>query len=99
MSGGSEMKRLSFLFIVILIGIAFIAINAYADEEENATVSDGQALYKKKTVYDFEDDLITGDLTKPDGEYIQSAAKVKHQNLIKYREDFKNKILGSVSDL
>jgi len=93
------MKRLSFLFIIFLIAGLLLAINAFADEEENATTSDGQSLYKKKTVYDFEDDLITGDLTKPDGEYIQSAAKVKHQNLIKYREDFKNKILGSVSDL
>lgn len=93
------MKRLFFLSIIFVLIFLFNFQSAFADEEENATVSDGQALYKKKTVYDFEDDLITGDLTKPDGEYIQSAAKVKHQNLIKYREDFKNKILGSVSDL
>ncbi|MGC8926435.1 MAG: adventurous gliding motility protein CglF [Myxococcota bacterium] len=93
------MKRLFFLSIVFAIIFLLNSQLSFADEEENATVSDGQTLYKKKTVYDFEDDLITGDLTKPDGEYIQSAAKVKHQNLIKYREDFKNKILGSVSDL
>ncbi len=90
-------------FIILLLCMLFLTIGyssiAAAQEDENAFVSDGQFLYKKKTVYDFEDDLITGDLTKPDGEYIQSAAKVKHQNLIKNREDFKNKILGSVSDL
>ncbi len=91
------MKKL--LFFISLFLIMFAYSLAFAEDEESATVSDGQSLYKKKTVYDFEDDLITGDLTKPDGEYIQSAAKVKHQNLIKYREDFKNKILGSVSDL
>ena len=58
-----------------------------------------QTIYKKKTVYDFEDDTITGDLTKPDGEYIDSRRKVKHQNLIKIREDFKEKVLSSVSKL
>lgn len=93
------MNRVFFLFLsLLLLGVLYSSV-ATAQEEEDATVSDGQFLYKKKTVYDFEDDLITGDLTKPDGEYIQSAAKVKHQNLIKYREDFRNKILGSVSDL
>lgn len=93
------MKKI-FLLLLCILGFVLIGYNqAFAEDDENATVSDGQTLYKKKTVYDFEDDLITGDLTKPDGEYIQSAAKVKHQNLIKYREDFKNKILGSVSDL
>ncbi len=91
-------QPLSFIFIFFVVFFAF-SISVFAEDEENSTVSDGQSLYKKKTVYDFEDDLITGDITKPDGEYIQSAAKVKHQNLIKYREDFKNKILGSVSDL
>lgn len=93
------MKKIFFLLLcLVLFGISYSSV-ASAQEDEGETVSDGQILYKKKTVYDFEDDLITGDLTKPDGEYIQSAAKVKHQNLIKYREDFKNKILGSVSDL
>ncbi|MCX7943850.1 MAG: adventurous gliding motility protein CglF [Deltaproteobacteria bacterium] len=85
-------------FIILVILLVSISL-AFAEDDENATVSDGQTLYKKKTVYDFEDDLITGDLTKPDGEYIHSTAKAKHQNLIKYREDFRNKILGSVSDL
>jgi hypothetical protein len=59
----------------------------------------GDTIYKKKTVYDFEDDTITGDLTEPDGEYIDSRRKVKHQNLIKIREDFKEKVLSSVSKL
>ncbi|MCX7959522.1 MAG: adventurous gliding motility protein CglF [Deltaproteobacteria bacterium] len=93
------MKKVLFFIVIFLMMLLYGYGLAFAEDEENATVSDGQSLYKKKTVYDFEDDLITGDLTKPDGEYIQSAAKVKHQNLIKYREDFKNKILGSVSDL
>jgi hypothetical protein len=55
--------------------------------------------YEKKTVINFEDDTIQGDLTKPDGEYVESRKKVRHSNLIKIREDFKEKVLESVGDL
>ena len=50
-------------------------------------------------VINFEDDTISGDLTKPDGEYVESRKKVNHTNLIRIREEFKDKVLQSVSDL
>lgn len=55
--------------------------------------------YEKKTVINFEDDTIQGDLTKPDGEYVESRKKVRHSNLIKIREEFKDKVLQSVGEL
>jgi hypothetical protein len=50
-------------------------------------------------VIDFEDDTIQGDLTQPDGEYVEARKKVEHTNLIRIREEFKDKVLQSVSDL
>ncbi|HCF58806.1 MAG TPA: hypothetical protein DFS52_12555 [Myxococcales bacterium] len=50
-------------------------------------------------VINFEDDTIQGDLTKPDGEYVEARKKVDHTNLIRIREEFKDKVLQSVSDL
>ncbi|MBI5547322.1 MAG: adventurous gliding motility protein CglF [Deltaproteobacteria bacterium] len=50
-------------------------------------------------VINFEDDTIQGDLTKPDGEYVEARKKVNHTNLIRIREEFKDKVLQSVSDL
>ncbi|MGI5864136.1 MAG: adventurous gliding motility protein CglF [Myxococcales bacterium] len=50
-------------------------------------------------VINFEDDTIQGDLTKPDGEYVEARKKVEHTNLIRIREEFKDKVLQSVSDL
>ena len=47
----------------------------------------------------FEDDTISGDLTKPDGEYIEARQRVRHSNLIRIREDFRDKILQSVGEL
>ena len=69
------------------------------DEAAEETVSEGGVLYKKKTVYDFEDDTITGDLTKPDGEFLSSREKTRHKSLIKIRENFKQEILRSVNEL
>ncbi len=53
----------------------------------------------KTQVVNFEDDTIQGDLTKPDGEYVEARKKVAHTNLIRIREEFKDKVLQSVSDL
>lgn len=54
---------------------------------------------KSAQVVNFEDDTISGDLTKPDGEYIDARKQVEHTNLIRIREEFKDKVLQSVSDL
>ena len=60
---------------------------------------DGNVSYKKTTEYSFDDDTIEGDLTKPDGEYVEARKKVKHSNLIKIREEFKDKVMQSVGEL
>lgn len=61
----------------------------------------GAAEKKEKgpQIVNFEDDTIQGDLTKPDGEYVEARKKVNHTNLIRIREEFKDKVLQSVSDL
>jgi hypothetical protein len=55
--------------------------------------------YEKKTVINFEDDTIEGDLKRPDGEYVESRRKVDHSNLIKVREEWRDKVLQSSGDL
>jgi hypothetical protein len=55
--------------------------------------------YEKKTVINFEEDTIEGDLKRPDGEYIESRKKVQHSNLIRIRENWHDKVMQSSSDL
>lgn len=55
--------------------------------------------YKQKTVYDFDDDTVEGDLVRPDGEMIDSTKKAKHSSLIKTRENFIPEMLKSVESL
>ncbi len=55
--------------------------------------------YEKKTVINFEDDTIEGDLKRPDGEYVEARQKVDHSNLIRIREDWRDKVMQSSGDL
>ena len=60
---------------------------------------DDNASYKAKTVYDFDDDNVEGDLQRPDGELIDSVRKVKHSSLIEIRKDFIPEMLKSLEDV
>ncbi len=55
--------------------------------------------YKKKTVYDFDDDLVEGELQRPDGEMIDTRRKAKQSSLIKIRENFIPEMLKSAENI
>jgi len=55
--------------------------------------------YEKKTVINFEDDTIEGDLKRPDGEYVEARQKVDHSNLIRIREEWRDKVMQASGDL
>ena len=86
------MKKLVFL---IAVGTLGLGATAWAQKKG----AEGGVQYEKKTVINFEDDTIEGDLTKPDGEYVEARKKVHHSNLIKIREEFRDKVLQSVGEL
>jgi hypothetical protein len=83
--------RWSFFLLPLLALFLFAAVAA-AEDDENV-------IFKKKTVYNFEDDTITGDLTRPDQEFLSARKGVQHKSLIRVREDFKEKVLQSAGDL
>ena len=55
--------------------------------------------YKQKTTYDFDDDIVEGDLVRPDGEFVDSRKMAKHSSLIKIRENFIPEMLKSAEDI
>jgi hypothetical protein len=80
--------------LLALIVVSF-AVPSFAQSKKG----EPNVIVKAKTEYNFEDDTIEGDLTKPDGEYIEAKKRVKHSNLIKIREEFKDKVMQSVGEL
>ena len=55
--------------------------------------------YAEKTEYTFEDDVVTGDLVRPDGELTVVRKKGKERSLIRVRQHFIPEMLKSVEDL
>jgi hypothetical protein len=89
---------------VLMLYAVLCATSAFAQDEGGKSEGgggggEGNVRYSKSTNIDFEDDTIEGDLTKPDGEYIEARDKVKHSNLIRIREDFEDKVMQSVGEL
>jgi hypothetical protein len=82
----------------LLFTLAF-ALPLLAFAQEKAEQTQPKISYEKKTVINFEDDTIEGDLKRPDGEYVEARQKVDHSNLIKIREEWREKVMQSSGEL
>ncbi|MGE6762129.1 hypothetical protein D7X55_27775 [Corallococcus sp. AB049A] len=83
----------------LMLCVTLSVAPAFAQDEGGKSGEGGGARMQKTTSVDFEDDTIEGDLTKPDGEYVEARKTVKHSNLIRIREDFEDKVMQSVGEL
>jgi hypothetical protein len=80
-----------------LVGVSSGRVFAQAAQKEGG--GDDNVQYKAKTVYDFEDDMVEGDLARPDGELVNSLKKTEHSSLIEIRKDFIPEMLKSLEDV
>jgi hypothetical protein len=92
------MKLTIAVALSLLMGGSGLAIAQQAGAKASAG-GDDNVQYKAKTVYDFEDDMVEGDLQRPDGELIDSLRDHKHSSLIEIRKDFIPEMLKSLEDI
>jgi len=85
----SKFALQTLVFIGLLAAIAVISPPAARAQSERAP----------ETTYDFEDDLVTGDLVRPDGEQLIVRRRGRRASLIQIREHFIPEMLKSVEDL
>ena len=78
---------------------AALPLVALAEPAPKGGGGEPKVSYEKKTVINFEDDTIEGDLKRPDGEYVEARKRVDHSNLIKLRENWHEKVMQSSGDL
>jgi hypothetical protein len=75
------------------------ALSLPAAAQDDAVVEADKTVYNKKTVIDFSDVNIEGELTKPEGSYIKNRKKTRFRNLIELRGNFRPELARSVSKL
>lgn len=89
------MKLMAALAVSIVLGGTTVALA----QDKPAAGGEENTQYKAKTVYDFEDDMVEGDLQRPDGELVDSVKKARHSSLIEIRKDFIPEMLKSLEDI
>jgi hypothetical protein len=85
------MKR-AFVALAVLVAAPALA-------EEKVVQEGDRTVYRKKTVIDFTDVSVEGELTKPEGSYSVSKKKTRFDSLIKVRTDFNPELKQSVDNL
>ena len=93
--------RFRALALVIIVG-SLPAMPAMADEPPRGAKVIQEAdkvVIRKRTVIDFNDVTVEGELTKPEGSYLLNRNKTRFQSLIKLRDNFNPELQKSADNL
>jgi hypothetical protein len=89
------------LALAVLFASPALAQSATEPGETRVKViqEDDKTVYRKKTVVDFTDVAVEGELTKPEGSYVLNRKKTTFNTLIKVRDNFIPELQKSVDNL
>lgn len=76
------MKRFMFALVILTVSSAVFA--------------EDKIIYQKKTVVDFEDVMLEGQIKKPTGSFLVDRTKARFNSLIKMKENFNKELVRSV---
>ena len=81
--------------------IALVALPALAQEKPPAKViqEPDKVVVRKKTVIDFNDVTVEGELTRPEGSYVLDRNRTHFNSLIRLRDDFNPELQKSADNL
>ncbi len=81
---------------VLMVGVT-LSVSAFA--EEKVVREADKTVFRKKTVVDFTDVAVEGELTKPEGTYALSRKRTRFDRLIRVRDNFVPELQKSVDNL
>ncbi|MCY1014256.1 hypothetical protein [Pyxidicoccus sp. MSG2] len=95
------MRRLASVAVVMGLWVAPAVAVAQDNSKDSVKViqEEDRTVFRKKTVIDFTDVAVEGELTKPEGSYVLHRKKSDFQSLIKVRENFDPELQKSVDNL
>lgn len=84
-------------FLGVVLVVMVVAAPSFAQEKVIREAD--RVVTRKKTVIDFTDVAVEGELTKPEGSYSVSKKKTTFRTLIKVRDNFNPELQKSVDNL
>lgn len=86
--------------VALFVALPLVLQSTDATAQENKVVREAdRTVFKKKTVIDFSDLTIQGELTKPEGSYLLNRKKTSFQTLLKIRGNFLPELINSTDNL
>lgn len=83
-------KMLILTILLLLLGTIWAQEGADTDEQ-------GRLIkYREKTVIDFEDVMLEGQIKKPSGSFLMDRSKTKFNSLINLKKEFNKELVRSV---
>ena len=87
------------LIRTILLATLF-AFPASAEDKAPKVVQEAdKVVVRKRTVIDFNDVTVEGELTKPEGSYLMNRNRTRFQSLIRLRDNFNPELQKSADNL
>jgi hypothetical protein len=92
-SGGNVLRR--------AVLIALLSLPALAEERRGVKViqEPDKVVVRKRTVIDFNDVTVEGELTKPEGSYVLNRNRTRFPSLIRLRDNFNPELQKSADNL
>ena len=97
------MERIALAAVAIALGLSLAA--GAADDKvpepkgPKVIQEADKVIVRKRTVIDFNDVTVEGELTKPEGSYLLNRSKTRFQSLIKLRDNFNPELQKSADNL
>ena len=81
--------------------IALLSFPAFAEEKQGVKVirEADKIVVRKRTVIDFNDVTVEGELTKPEGSYVLDRSRTRFRSLVRLRENFNPELQKSADNL
>ena len=81
--------------------IALLSFPALAEEKQGVKVirEADKIVVRKRTVIDFNDVTVEGELTKPEGSYVLDRSRTRFRSLVRLRENFNPELQKSADNL
>jgi hypothetical protein len=79
--------------------LALLAAAADPKPEPKVVQEPDKVIVRKRTVIDFSDVTVEGELTKPEGSYLLNRNKTRFQSLIRLRDNFNPELQKSADNL